>query len=103
MRSTINRGAEAHINKGILSSVLKIRRTLFGDTDKYIIASDAKTIIDLFHHAARIPIMEQEKLESACIGILRIISSLRMVSKNKKPAHIKGDPKTMIKEIDSGI
>ena len=98
-RNTVNTSIDTHINKTVLSTALKVRHLIFGDTNKCLAASDAKTIIDLFYHAARIPITEQEKLESACVGILRIISSLSMISKNKKPTHIKGDPKTTIKDI----
>ena len=98
MFATVNTTVEAHINKTILSTALKLRRILFNDTNKYFAPSDAKTIIDLFNHAARIPLFEHEKLESTCSGILRIISSFNMINKNKRAVHIKGDTKMVINE-----
>ena len=99
MFATVNTTVEAHINKTILSTALKLRRILFNDTNKYFAPSDAKTIIDLFNHAARIPLFEHEKLESTCSGILRIISSFNMINKNKRAVHIKGDTKTVINDV----
>ena len=95
---TVNTTIDAHINKSILSTALKLRRLIFNDKDKYFAQADAKTIIDLFNHAAKIPMFEQEKLESICSGIIRIISSFNMLNKSKKPVHIKGDPKTTIND-----
>ena len=103
MFATVNTAIEAHINRSILSTALKIRRILFNDTNKYFAPSDAKTIIDLFNHAARIPLVEHEKLESTCSGILRIISSFNMLNKNKRAMHIKGDVKTVIKDATEDI
>ena len=99
MFATVNAAVETHINKTILSTALKLRRLIFNDTNKYFAPSDAKTIIDLFNHAARIPLFEHEKLENTCSGILRIISSFNMINKNKRAMHIKGDPKTIINEV----
>ena len=98
MFATVNANFDAHINKTILSTALKLRRLLFNDTNKYFAPSDAKTIIDLFNHAARIPLFEHEKFESTCSGILRIISSFNMINKTKRATHIKGDPKTTIND-----
>lgn len=99
MFATVNATLEAHINKTILSTALKLRRLLFNDANKYFAPSDAKTIIDLFNHAARIPLFEHEKFETTCSGILRIISSFNMINKTKRAMHIKGDPKTTINDV----
>ncbi len=99
MFATVSANFDAHINKTILSTALKLRRLLFNDTNKYFAPSDAKTIIDLFNHAARIPLFEHEKFESTCSGILRIISSFNMINKTKRAMHIKGDPKTAISDV----
>lgn len=103
MFATVNTNVEAHINKTILSTALKLRRILFNDTNKYFAPPDAKTIIDLFNHAARIPLFEHEKLENTCSGILRIISSFNMINKNKRAMHIKGDTKTTINDTTEDI
>ena len=99
MFATVSATLDAQINKTILSTALKLRRLLFNDTNKYFAPTDAKTIIDLFNHAARIPLFEHEKFETTCSGILRIISSFNMINKTKRATHIKGDPKTTINDV----
>lgn len=99
MFATVSDTLDAQINKTILSTALKLRRLLFNDTNKYFAPTDAKTIIDLFNHAARIPLFEHEKFETTCSGILRIISSFNMINKTKRATHIKGDPKTTINDV----
>lgn len=88
----INETVTGQINKSILSTALKYRCLTTGTTDCYFSKDNAKMLIDLFIHASRIPLTDQANLENTCRGISTIISSLPMLSKPKKVAHVKGDP-----------
>ena len=89
----INATITSQIRKSILSTALKYKNLTTSVTNAYFAKNDAKTVIDLFNHAAKIPLYEQEKLETTCKGICAIISSLSMIPKAKKIAKVKGDDK----------
>lgn len=91
---SVNTSIDSQLNKSILSTALKLRRLIANDTNSYFSSADAKMVIGLFNHASRIHLTDYDKLETTCIGILRIISSLTMLSRNKHQAYIKGDPTT---------
>ena len=94
----INDTITSQVRKSILSTALKYKNLTTGATNAYFAKNDAKTVIDLFNHAAKIPLHEQEKLENTCKGICAIISSLSMISKTKKIAKVKGDDKESSEE-----
>lgn len=97
---SINKTIDAQLNRSILSTALKLRRIIANDTNSYFSSADAKTVINLFNHASRIHLTDYDKLETTCVGILRIISSLTMLSRNKQQAYIKGDPTALF--VDEG-
>lgn len=89
----INATVISQVRKSILSTALKYKHLMTGDTNSYIAKDDAKTVIDLFNHAAKIPLHDQSKLENTCKGIGAIIASLKTIPKIKKIAKVKGDDK----------
>ena len=96
----VNATITNQVRKSILSTALKYKNLTTGATNAYFSKNDAKTVIDLFNHAAKIPLHEQEKLENTCKGICSIISSLTMIPKSKKIAKVKGDDKESSEDID---
>ena len=86
----ISETIKSQLNKSILSTALKFRHLITNTTDAYFAREDAKTIINLFIHASKIPLNDQHNLENTCKGICSIIASLNMLSKTKRIARVKG-------------
>lgn len=96
----INATVTSQLRKSVLSTALRYKNLTSGVTNCFFGKDDAKTVLDLFNHAAKIPLYEQEKLENTCKGICAIISSLTMIPKPKKIAKVKGDNKESTEESE---
>lgn len=96
----INATVISQLRKSVLSTALRYKNLTSGVTNGFFGKNDAKTILDLFNHAAKIPLHEQEKLENTCKGICAIIGSLTMIPKPKKITKVKGDDKESADETE---
>ena len=96
----INATIISQVRKSVLSTALRYKNLTSGVTNCFFGKDDAKTILDLFNHAAKIPLHEQSKLENTCKGISAIIGSLSVIPKTKKIAKVKGDDKDSTDEAE---